>query len=102
MKVRSRVCQEPIHRYTYFKEGMAKELWWYLPEHRKTCRPRRVRKRQKPKFDRDVSIMFRPDDVAHRRQFGHWEADLVLFKQRFGQSNVTSLAKRVSRFIVRL
>ena len=64
--------------------------------------PRRARKRQKPKFDRDVSILFRPDDVAHRRQFGHWEADLVLFKQRFGQSNVTSLVERVSRFTVLL
>ena len=97
-----RVCQETIYRYIYSKEGMDKELWWYLPEHRKARRPRRARKRQKPKFDRDVSILFRPDDVAHRRQFGHWEADLVLFKQRFGQSNVTSLVERVSRFTVLL
>ena len=97
-----RVCQETIYRYIYSKEGMDQELWWYLPEHRKARRPRRARKRQKPKFDRDVSILFRPDDVAHRRQFGHWEADLVLFKQRFGQSNVTSLVERVSRFTVLL
>jgi transposase, IS30 family len=65
-------------------------------------RPRRARKRNKPKFDRDVSILFRPDDVAHRRQFGHWEADLLSFKQRFGQSNITSLVERVSRFTVLL
>jgi IS30 family transposase len=97
-----RVCQETIYRYIYSKEGMDQELWWYLPEHRKARRPRRARKRHKPKFDRDVSILFRPDDVAHRRQFGHWEADLVLFKQRFGQSNVTSLVERVSRFTVLL
>ena len=73
-----------------------------LPEHRKARRPHRARKRKKPKFDRDVSILFRPDDVSHRRQFGHWEADLVVFKQRFGQSNVTSLVERVSRFTVLL
>jgi len=24
--------------------------------------------------------------VAHRRQFGHWEADLMLFKQKLGQT----------------
>ncbi|MCU9838263.1 helix-turn-helix domain-containing protein [Ruegeria sp. WL0004] len=59
-----RVCQETIYRYTYSKEGMAKKLWWYLPEHRKARRPRRARKRQAPKFDRDVSILYRPDDVA--------------------------------------
>ncbi|WP_254884994.1 helix-turn-helix domain-containing protein [Salipiger sp. HF18] len=28
-----RVCQETIYRYIYSKEGMAQELWWYLPEH---------------------------------------------------------------------
>jgi len=31
-----RVCQETIYRYIYSKEGMAQELWWYLPEHRKS------------------------------------------------------------------
>lgn len=31
-----------------------------------------------------------------------WEADLVLFKQRFEQSNVTSLVERVCRFTVLL
>ena len=91
-----------INRYIYSKEGMSQELWWYLPEHRKSRRPRRARKRQVPRFDRDVSILFRPDDVAHRRQFGHWEADLMLFKQKLGQANVTSLVERVSRFIVPL
>ena len=81
---------------------MAQELWWYLPEHRKSRRPRRARKRLPPKFDRDVSILFRPDDVAHRRQFGHGEGDLMLFKHKLGQSNVTSLVERVSRFTVLL
>ena len=66
-----RVCQETIYRYIYSREGMSKELWWYLPTHRKARVPRRARKRLPPKFDRDVSILFRPDDVAHRRQFGH-------------------------------
>ncbi|WP_367181548.1 IS30 family transposase [uncultured Ruegeria sp.] len=99
---RLRVCQETIYRYINSREGMADELWWYLPEHRMYRRPRRARKRLPPKFDRDVSILFRPDDVAHRRQFGHWEGDLMLFKQSLGQSNVTSLVERVSRFTVLL
>nr|WP_242661879.1 helix-turn-helix domain-containing protein [Salipiger thiooxidans] len=30
-----RVCRETIYRSIYSKEGMAQELWWYLPEHRK-------------------------------------------------------------------
>jgi|TARA_R110002051_G_scaffold262170_1_gene322110 IS30 family transposase len=97
-----RVCQETIYRYVYSKEGMAQELWWYLPTHRKSRKPRRARKRLPPKFHRDVSILFRPDVVAHRTEFGHWEGDLMLFKQRFGTSNVTSLVERVTRFTVLL
>jgi len=40
------------------------------------------------------------DDVAHRRQFGHWEGDLMLFEQMLGQTNVTTLVERVSQFTV--
>ena len=63
-------------------------------------KPRKARKKHPPKFHRDVSILFRPDDVAHRRQFGHWEGDLMLFEQKLGQTNVTSLVERMSRFTV--
>lgn len=97
-----RVCQETIYRCIYSRDGMDQELWWYLPLHRKNRTPRRARKRQKSKFDHDDSILFRPDDVAHRRQFGHWEGDLMLFAQKLGQTNVTSLFERVSRFTVTL
>ncbi len=79
------VCQETIYRYVYAEDGMRQELWWHLPTDRKARRPRRARKRPLPEFHRDVSILFRPDDVARRRQFGHWEGDLMLFEQRFGQ-----------------
>ena len=95
-----RVCQETIYKFIYSNEGKKVDLWWYLPRHRKNRTPRRARKRLPVKFHREVSILFRPDAVAHRREFDHWEADLMLFKQKFGQSNVTSLVKRVSRFTV--
>jgi IS30 family transposase len=40
--------------------------------------------------------------VARRKQFGHWECDLIQFRKRFGKANVTSLVERVSRFTVLL
>ena len=97
---RPRVCQETIYRHVYSREGVREELWWHLPNHRMARRPRRARKRLQPKFGRELSILFRPEAVAHRTEFGHWEGDLVLFQQRFGQANVTSLVERVSRFAV--
>jgi IS30 family transposase len=97
---RPRVCQETIYRHVYSHDGMRSELWWHLPTHRMSRRPRRARKRRASTFAREVSILFRPEAVAHRTEFGHWEGDLVLFQQRFGQANVTSLMERVSRFTV--
>ena len=82
--------------------GCAPSLWWHLPNHRMSRQPRRARKRRAPRFGREVSILFRPEAVAHRTEFGHWEGDLVLFQQRFGQANVTSLMERVTRFTVLL
>jgi IS30 family transposase len=60
----------------------------------------RRRKRPPPKFAPELSILFRPDAVAGRREFGHWEGDLVQFRQKFGPANVTTLVERLSRFIV--
>lgn len=49
-----------------------------------------------------MSILFRPEVVAHRREFGHWEGDLMIFMQHLGLRNITSLVERVSRFTVLL
>ena len=66
----------------------------------KTGRKRRARKRQAPEFRPENSILFRPDDVAHRRQFGHWEADLMIFRKEHGPANVATVVERKSRFTV--
>ncbi len=44
----------------------------------------------------------RPDFVSERKQFGHWECDLIQFRKKFGKVNVTSIVERVSRFTVLL
>ena len=69
--VRLRACQKTIYRYIYSEDGVAQELWWYLPQHRKYRKPRCASMRLPPKLDRDISILFRPDDAARRRRFGH-------------------------------
>ncbi len=68
---RPRVCQETIYRHVYSKDGKRAELWWHLPNHRMSRRPRRARKRRASGFAREVSILFRPEAVAHRTEFGH-------------------------------
>lgn len=92
-----RVCQETIYRYIIPKKACVMICGGTCPTH---CVARRTRRRREPKFNRDVSILFRPDDVAHRRLFEHWEGDFLLFKKKLGQTNVTSLVERESRFAV--
>lgn len=98
-----RVCQETIYRFVYSKEGLKEDhLWWYLPEHRRKRRPRKGRTPKKPKINPELGIANRPVIIGDRVQFGHWESDLMLFRQTFGKTNVTSLVERVSRFTVLL
>jgi transposase, IS30 family len=53
-----------------------------------------------PKVGPEVSILMRSGVVAKRREFGHWECDLIQFRKTYENASVTSLVKRVSRFAV--
>jgi len=46
------------------------------------------------------SITARPAHIACRREFGHWEGDLMIFARRLGSTNVMSLQERRSRFVM--
>lgn len=56
---------------------------------------------RRPNFRRN-SAPCPPDIIARHKQFGHREADLVLFRQKYGPANVTTLTERTSRFLVAL
>lgn len=101
-KATRRVCQETIYQHIYSEDGRRGELWRHLPSGRRRRRGYRLRKRPPPRFAPELSILFRPDIIAHRKQFGHWEADLVLFRQKYGPANVTTMIERTSRFLVAL
>ena len=77
-------------------------MWRHLPEHRRRRRPRHARRRYGRRFSPELSILHRPDVVRERKQFGHWECDLIQFRKKFGNGNMTSLVERVSRFTVLL
>ena len=67
-----RVCHETIYRHIYSEEGRRGELWRHLPSGRRRRRGYRLRKRPPPKSAPELSILFRPDVIAHRKEFGHW------------------------------
>ncbi len=96
------VSHETIYQFVYSADGRKEELWKYLPERRAKRRPRHARRHHGRRFPPELSILYRPDMVARRKQFGHWECDTIQFRKKFGNANVASLVERVSRFTVLL
>lgn len=94
------VSHETIYKFAYSADGHAIKLWRHLPEHRARRRPRHARRKHGQRFSPELNILRRPDVIADRKQFGHWECDLIQFRKKFGKANVTSLVERVSRFAI--
>ena len=93
------VCHETVYRYVYGPAGRADQLYRHLPSQR---RRRRVRYARKPRglyIPEANTIAKRPAEIGERTTFGHWECDLVAFRQVFGKHNITSLVERRSRYL---
>jgi IS30 family transposase len=97
---RHRLCHETIYRFVHSKDGQSQGLARYLPERRRTRRPRRGRKPRSLVFPEAFRIRHRPEAVNSRAEFGHWEADLMIFRKELGPANVTTVVERKSRYVV--
>ena len=92
------VCHETIYRHVYGPEGRDDGLYRYLPKARRRRGRRYGRRPRSTPIPREHWIENRPAEVDGRETFGHWEADLLIFRKEHGKANVTSLVERKSRF----
>lgn len=99
---RHRLCHETIYRFVYGPRGRSEELARYLPERRRRRRPRLARKPRGSVFPAHAAIRHRPEAIGRRAEFGHWEADLMMFRKEHGLANVTTLVERTTRYVVLL
>lgn len=83
-----RLCHETIYRFIYSPEGQSQDLARYLPERRRKRKPRYARKPRSLIFPETSAIRYRPDAVNSRQEFGHWEADLMIFRKEHGPAPV--------------
>lgn len=95
-----RVSHETIYRFAYSKDGRAEQFYRHLPKHRRRRRPRGYRRHQRGHIFDTQSLSYRPERIAERSEFGHWECDLMMFRKEHGKVNVTSPVERVSRYAV--
>jgi transposase, IS30 family len=92
------VCHETIYRHVYGPEGREDGLYRHLPKARRRRGSRYGRRPRGTPIPRERWIENRPVEVQNRDSFGHWEADLLIFRKEVGKANVTSLVERKSRF----
>ena len=96
------VCHETIYRFVYGPEGRAADLYHHLPKARRQRRPRYGRKPRASFVPAARAIAQRPPEVDDRQTFGHWEADLLIFRRDHGKANLTSMIERQTRFTILL
>ena len=96
------VCHETIYQHVYGPEGRAAGLYRYLPKARRRRQPRYGRKPRTSFVPASRAITQRPAEVDDRSSFGHWEADLLIFRRAHGPANLTSMVERQTRFTLLL
>jgi IS30 family transposase len=95
----TRLCHETIYQFIYSPEGRALRLHRHLLRARRLRRRRFDRKPRGAKIPLPRTIAQRPAEIGQRREIGHWEADLLIFKRANGKANLTSLVERKSRLL---
>lgn len=89
-------CPETIYQFIY--QSKDKSLFHCLP-YRKPKRQRRYgRRKHACRYGEIRLITQRPEDVATRERFGHWEGDTIQFKGT-KEKVVTTLVERKSRMV---
>ena len=91
------ISHEAIYRYIFSEEGKKLNLYKHLRS-RKKRRFKQVARKNKPILNR-TSIQERPHFINDRSDFGHWEADLMLFR-RGSQCNLLTLRERQTRYVI--
>ena len=96
---RASVCHETIYRHVYGPEGRrgrpVPPPAEGAPAAREPLRPPAAQRLDPARaLDREPAGGGR----RPRETFGHWEADLLIFRKEDGKANVTSLVERKSRF----
>lgn len=90
------ITHETIYRYIYGHWALRKQFTPYL----RRRRPTRIKHRsRKSRTMSDHHISKRSEAINNRKEFGHWECDLMLFSKGT-KTNLITLVERQSRFLL--
>ena len=92
------VSHETIYDWLYQPAQKKLKLYRLLTRHKSKRGPRKSYAPKSPKVRDKISIHARPEAINSRKEFGHWEGDLMIGK--YHKSQVLTLQERKSRFVV--
>lgn len=90
------ICHETIYNYIYSPQGRKENLREYLVRAHKKRYPKHYRKAYRRGIAGRVNISLRPEEINHKKTFGHWEADVVEGKGHSG--GIQTLLERKTRY----
>ncbi len=93
------ICQishESIYHYIYSDPNRRNRFSTHL---RRRHSYRLKRNQRKSKIPSELLITSRPESIKIRKDFGHWECDLVVFKKGV-KTNLITLRERQTRYMI--
>jgi IS30 family transposase len=94
------VCTKTL--YNYIDQGLiagvSNETLWEKRQRRNA--PRRTLRRSRKRPEPRQSIEKRPEHVLHRKEFGHWEMDLIVGPTGGSNAALLTLVERKTRHVI--
>lgn len=94
------VCVKTL--YTYCRKGLLEGIKPVDLPRRKAWKTREKRKTYTDRKSRGTPVSERPEAVSLRKEFGHWEGDLVVGPKDGIRGAYLTLVERRTRFLVRI
>lgn len=95
---RTIICHETIYQFVYLSDyGKSEKLYQYLRRGKKHRTKYHGRRSHKETIPNRIFVDERPEEVAQRRDIGHWEGDSIIYRDK---QAINSLVERRSRFVV--
>jgi len=90
------ISHEAIYQFIYSPKGRKENLREYLTRGHRKRFPKNHRKSYRRGIPHRVNISLRPEVINTRKEFGHWEADVVEGKNHLG--GIQTLLERKTRY----
>jgi len=92
------LSHETIYTWLYKKDQRKQKLWKFLPRHKHVRGLRKVRRGSATPIPQRISIHQRPQSIETKKEFGHFEGDLMACQKN--TQHVLTLQERKTRFLL--